>query len=237
MLLLCSSAGSVASPALNQPDSVGNDACVDYKFRPTQVVIPAMLFTVGAIGINEDWRILERRYWESNVASDILRVVPNAGFVGLGLVGVKARHTFTERMLLEFTGSVVMGLFTRTLKACVSEERPNRMRLNSFPSGHTAYAFLGAELLRLEYGMAWGLGAYAFATVTGYLRMRSGHHFLNDVLAGAGIGIFAARAAMWLLPLEQKLLGWDSKSSFRVAVLPEYTPQTQSVGASFSMSF
>ena len=68
---------------------------------------------------------------------------------------------------------------------------------NSFPSGHTAFAFLGAAFLTitfsLEYpGSPWKIpliaGGYTLAAAVAVFRIASGSHFLTDVLAGAAIG-------------------------------------------------
>lgn len=65
-----------------------------------------------------------------------------------------------------------------------------RERSLSFPSGHTAQAFLLAVLL--DQGMALGglfhLGLYALALLVGLSRMYIGMHFPRDVAAGALIG-------------------------------------------------
>mgnify|MGYP003199246539 CR=1 FL=1 len=64
----------------------------------------------------------------------------------------------------------------------------------SFPSGHTATAFMTATMLTKEYGhiSPWiGIGAYSVATATGLMRMANNKHWLSDVLTGAGIGILA----------------------------------------------
>ena len=64
------------------------------------------------------------------------------------------------------------------------------------PSGHTATAFAGAELLRLEYKEVspwYGFAGYVVATATGTLRVLNNRHWVSDVVAGAGFGILSAR--------------------------------------------
>jgi membrane-associated phospholipid phosphatase len=72
---------------------------------------------------------------------------------------------------------------------------------------------MGAELARQEYGWGYGIAAYTVAAGTAFLRLYNDRHWLNDVVAGAGIGILSAQAAYWLLPLERKLLKWDSTTA------------------------
>ncbi len=76
---------------------------------------------------------------------------------------------------------------------------------NSFPSGHTAYAFLGAAFLSTTFSAqypdsdyrkaVYGL-SYSVATLTALLRIASGEHFISDVAAGAVLGSLTG----WLVP-------------------------------------
>ena len=80
----------------------------------------------------------------------------------------------------------------------------------SFPSGHTGTAFLGAELVRKEYGWGWGSAAYAVASTTAVLRMYNNEHWLSDVIAGAGLGILCANVGTWLRDPVTDLLCLDT---------------------------
>ena len=74
----------------------------------------------------------------------------------------------------------------------------------SFPSGHTATAFMTATMLNKEYGhkSPWiGIGAYSVATATGLMRMANNKHWLSDVLTGAGIGILSTELGYYLADL------------------------------------
>ena len=71
----------------------------------------------------------------------------------------------------------------------------------SFPSGHTATAFMTATMLSKEYGhlSPWvGIGAYSVATTTGLMRVVNNKHWLSDVLTGAGIGIISTELGYWV---------------------------------------
>jgi membrane-associated phospholipid phosphatase len=120
-------------------------------------------------------------------------------------------------------------------KYFVSEKRPDSNAHNSFPSGHSATAFVGAEMVRKEYGNAWGAGAYVVAGGIGFLRMYNDRHWLNDVLAGAGIGILAANAGYWILPAERKLFHWDQKTE--MSVFPVYDFDNHSFSLAFTAMF
>lgn len=61
----------------------------------------------------------------------------------------------------------------------------------SFPSGHSAAAFLLANLTVLFYGIiAWPL--YLWATVVALSRVALGVHFPSDILAGIALGTLVA---------------------------------------------
>ena len=76
---------------------------------------------------------------------------------------------------------------------------------NSFPSGHTAFGFLGATFLSstfcTEYpDSPWKLpvilGSYTLAGSVAVSRVLSGNHFITDVLAGAALGSLWG----WIVP-------------------------------------
>lgn len=87
------------------------------------------------------------------------------------------------------------------LKWKCGQLRPDGSAANSFPSGHTAQAFLAARFLDKEYGTsnAWvrWLG-YSMATTTGMCRILKNRHWLSDVMLGAGIGFLSVDLSYWL---------------------------------------
>jgi membrane-associated phospholipid phosphatase len=92
-----------------------------------------------------------------------------------------------------FVASAVPTLgLTYGLKALVHEERPDGSGDDSFPSGHTASAFLGASHLHYRYGWKYGLPAYGLATLVGASRIEADKHFFHDVLASVVIANLSA---------------------------------------------
>lgn len=164
-------------------------------------------------------------------ADDYLQYLPVAANVGLGFVGAKPRHSFRERVVATATAYAAMGIMVNTTKYAINEKRPDSGALNSFPSGHTATAFMGAELVREEYGTGYGIGAYTLAAGIAFMRLYNDRHWLNDIIAGAGVGILSARIGYWLLPWERKILGWD-KCNASVSLMPVYNPIAHSASIS-----
>ncbi len=241
-ILLCVAAASECLKAAAVTSAVPTDSLQsvqdDYRFKPRQLIVPGALLAVGSWGVSNGW--LKRINHEVRHAlkgtskygmDDYFQFLPMAGNVGLGALGVKSRHDFRERALTTATSWVLLEVTVQGLKHMVRSDRPDGTDRHSFPSGHVARSFMGAELVRIEYGDLWGLGAYAVATGVGLMRIHNDRHWLSDTLAGAGLGILCARAGNWLLPWERKLLGWDKIRS-AVAAIPYYDATSGSVGAS-----
>jgi len=84
------------------------------------------------------------------------------------------------------------ALVTFGLKETVDKRRPNGKCCDSFPSGHTSFAFMGATFMHRRYGQDYAIPAYAAATFVGYSRVDSDNHFVEDVIAGAAIGVLSS---------------------------------------------
>lgn len=183
---------------------------------------------------------------ERTIADDYIQYVPAAMAVVGDWIGAEAQHGFLDRVLLTGTSYVVMAAMVNGLKYTVVSPRPgiydevylannpndltpqnSPKAFNSFPSGHTATAFMGAELVRLEYGedSPWiAVAAYAVASGTSIMRVWNEKHWFTDVLAGAGMGMLSARIGWWLLPgvsrLADSVLGLDASHGQKLAVSP-----------------
>lgn len=224
----------------------------EFKFNAKQLILPGLLIAAGSLGVSDkgwfhkkinlrvrdgiqNWR-KDRRF----KADDYIQYLPLAAHLGLSACGVKAKTTYKERIAVMVTSYAALGIMVNGIKYASGKSRPDGSKKNSFVSGHTATVFMGAELVRTEYKDAspwYGVGAYTVATGVGFLRLYNNHHWVSDVVAGAGVGILSARIGYWLLPFERKLFGWDGKGKRTLVAVPYYQPDTKSAGASFSMVF
>ncbi len=216
------------------------------EFRWRQMIAPTVLFAGGVTGVYSQWykdkvNAPVRAYAQELSGGQRLRFdnwiqyAPVVSYVGLGF-GVQSEHDFVERICITATAYAAQGILTNALKYSIREPRPDSDAHNSFPSGHTATAFMGAEMVRKEYGGWWGAGAYAVATTTALMRLYNDRHWTNDLFGGAAIGILSADIGFWLLPLERKLFRLDGSgkgagSGKAIAVLP--TPYGISVACVF----
>ncbi|MDR2420465.1 MAG: phosphatase PAP2 family protein [Puniceicoccales bacterium] len=83
------------------------------------------------------------------------------------------------------------ALSVNFLKYTIPTKRPNGGK-HSFPSGHTATAFVSACFLWFRYGYRYGMPMLVLAIFVGFSRIYSHSHYLRDVLAGALIGLVCA---------------------------------------------
>ena len=179
------------------------------KIKPAMVlVIAALIALAPAKATAQDVLVPEAK---SYLLDDIGQFLPMAMNFGLKAAGVKGKYDWRERIALTLTSTVLCEGTVYVLKHTIHSWRPDGTDRESFPSGHAARAFRGAELVRHEHGWYWGAGAYAIAAGVGALRIHHHRHRFGDVVGGAAVGILSANAAVWLLPLERKLFGWDKK--------------------------
>ncbi|MGN0282487.1 MAG: phosphatase PAP2 family protein [Prevotella sp.] len=203
---------------LPQDSTIGTDKSNPYKFKAVQLAVPTVLIGVGLIGLESDWLKYQnhevRDELQENIdhrlsVDDFTQYAPMVAVYGLDLMGVKGKHRAVDKTIILGTAYALMGISVNVLKTATRVERPDGSSRNSFPSGHTATAFMGAELLRREYWdvSPWiGIAGYTVAAGTGFFRMYNNRHWLTDVIAGAGIGILSVEAAYWLYPTITKAL-------------------------------
>ncbi|WP_148289617.1 phosphatase PAP2 family protein [Fibrella aestuarina] len=140
---------------------------------------------------------------------DYLAYGPSALLTGLTVAGVEGRSTPFDRAGLWLTANAIAGALTFGLKHTTGYVRPDGSNNQSFPSGHTSFAFAGAGVLDREFGRTNVLipvAGYAMAGSTGYLRMVNDKHWISDVLVGAGIGLLSAEAAYHVYPWVKRKL-------------------------------
>lgn len=130
----------------------------------------------------------------SNRTDDWLQYAPAALMVGLKTCGYESRSSWGRMLVSDAFSAAIMAATVNACKYSVRTMRPDGSSRNSFPSGHTATAFMTATMLRHEYGCRspwFGVGGYAAATTVAVMRQLNNRHWMSDVMVGAGIGILA----------------------------------------------
>jgi len=170
-------------------------------------IVPAVLIGYG-ISVVDDHGF----YSSYDARRDIRRNFPNfnnhlddymqwAPYLELGAVlafGVESRNDRVNMALVLAKSEAIMLGSVYLVKTLTKHERPDGSDYRSFPSGHTAQAFLAASIVHTELrekSQWYGIGAYTIATTVGAFRMLNNKHWEADVFAGAGFGILSAHAA------------------------------------------
>lgn len=135
---------------------------------------------------------------------DLLQYSPAVVMLGMKACGVDGRSSWGRMLASDAFAVALMASVVNTTKHTVAEWRPDGSNRRSFPSGHTATAFMCATMLHKEYGhiSPWiSIGGYALATTTGVSRILNNKHWIADVMAGAGIGILSTEIGYFLADL------------------------------------
>jgi len=189
-----------------------------------QLIVPTVLVGYGVVGLANDGikdingSVRKRVTKDADggtTIDDYSRYAPLVSVYALNLAGIKGKHNYKDLTIIVATSHLIMTGSVMGLKSLCKVERPDGSTDNSFPSGHTATAFAGAEIMWQEYKdvSAWyGVAGYVVATGTGILRMYNDRHWFTDVAAGAGIGILSTKLAYWLHPFIQKQLFGSSEN-------------------------
>lgn len=132
---------------------------------------------------------------------DYLQYSPAVLMVGLKSLGFKGRSSWGRMLVSDAFSAGIMAVTVNGAKYSVRRLRPDGSSRNSFPSGHTATAFMTATMLHKEYGWRspwFSIGGYAAATVTGVSRILNNRHWMSDVLLGGAIGIGSVHLGYFL---------------------------------------
>ena len=131
--------------------------------------------------------------------------------VGLKLGGYEGRSDWPRLLASAGMSYAIMAVLVNGIKYSAKEMRPDGSTANSWPSGHTATAFVGATLLHKEYGLTrspwWSVAGYGVATATGVMRVLNNRHWISDVMSGAGLGILSGELGYALCDLMFKQKG------------------------------
>lgn len=207
-----------------------------YKFSFKESIAPMCMVTFGIAALNFDWgsnldreikKALQDNPWRTDV-DDYIQYAPAFTSLALDAVAVYSKHNTVEKAIILATSYVIEAAVVNSMKYTFKVRRPSGSSYNSFPSGHTATAFVGAEFLRKEYWDVspwYGVGGYAVAIATGYLRMQNNRHWFSDVVTGAGVAILSVQAAYWIYPYMRKLIffGKIKKSKTNAIIMPYYS--------------
>lgn len=217
-----------------------------FKGAPcSKFIIPSVLISYGLMAmINKPLQELDHsthdeigEHLHAKIpVDDYAQFAPVIAIYGLDLAGVKAKHNFRDRTIIVTTAYTIMGPTVETMKRTFGIERPDGSNRRSFPSGHTATAFVGAHILFKEYKETspWiGMTGYMVAAGTGTLRVLNKKHWVSDVVTGAGVGILCAEAGYLLLPVFHKLFKIEDSAN-NLVVVPSIGMDNYGIGLTYT---
>jgi membrane-associated phospholipid phosphatase len=218
----------------------------DYRLGFKKMIVPSLCLLYGIASLKIDALQdlntstngeLKEHKPEHTIWDNFSQYLPGVMVYGLNFAGVEGKHNFRDRTIIYLTSQLIMSSIVLPTKHFVKERRPDSSDTKSFPSGHTATAFSSAQFLFREYkdkNLWLALSGYPLAVFTGVYRVVNNRHWVGDVVAGAGIGVFSTEFAYWLYPKINNLL-LSKKSKSQVVLAPSY--QQGNLGISFATTF
>jgi membrane-associated phospholipid phosphatase len=204
VLLALLQVDALANPDL---DSVPAETAQKARyFKPAAIILPATFLVYGCLkpviqGIEQ----LDTRIWEDihknhpdfyTRADDYLQWVPSASIYLMDAFKVKTKHSFTEHLLIDAGSIIITGGAGYVMRKISGNIEVYNTHGTWFPSGHTANAFRGAEIVFQELKdshRVLSYSGYLVASVVGVLRIYNKQHLLSEVLAGAGLGMLSTK--------------------------------------------
>lgn len=184
-----------------------------YKFKDDMTYVGIPLFVAGIIAKSEKVSFRQNTQDQEHARTRLLtnfhseidnysQFAPAIVAAGLNFAGVQGRSDTWRFLASSAMSYAIMAGIVNPIKYTAKEMRPDGSTRNSWPSGHTATAFVSATILHKEYGLTrspwYSVAGYAVATATGVMRVLNNRHWVSDVLSGAGIGIFSTELAYGL---------------------------------------
>ena len=200
--MFCVHVGAVVPDGELAADSLATTAAeripiVSYTFQPKSLILPASLITVGAIGTAidgmNDFHLFSRKDSVKQLNVDDYMEWGMVGWVFVCDLMGKEKHNWVDQLCLVALAEGLNATMVHGVKRFVNEKRPDGMDY-SFPSGHTANAFLGAHLAWKEFkdsSPVLAYSGYALAAFVAGSRVYNNRHWVADVVAGAGFGILS----------------------------------------------
>ena len=192
------------------PQAISTTTVKPYKVMDDLTFVGVPIFVTGIIAKSEKasfrQNTKDKAHGNTRLLTDFrteidnyTQFAPAVLAAGLNFAGVEGRSDTWRFLASTAMSYAIMAGFVNSIKYTAQEMRPDGSTRNSWPSGHTATAFVSASILHKEYGLTrspfYSVVGYAMATATGIMRVLNNRHWVSDVLSGAGIGIMSTEVA------------------------------------------
>ena len=217
---------------------------VEYKMNPKDLILPAGMIALGAIASHsEKYRdfipgMRKNPQDQLTPFDDIAQLVVSPSLFVLDIFAQEKHHPVDQFFLMAVSYGITV-LPVRGLKNNYEAVRPYGGK-NSFPSGHTATAFVGAHMIYKEFkdSNPWvAYSGYAMASVVAGARVGNDKHWVCDVVAGAGIAMLSTELAYLIyFPVRNLLTNEINKFTDKyILLVPAVYPEA--VGFHLSLRF
>lgn len=193
-------------PYVNDSVTTKKDYKIDITYQGLGFVAAGLLIKSRQHDFREMRNLFQKDYhqpWDN-----FAQYAPLVATWGLHAAGVEGQSSWKRLAASNAISAMFMAGLTNSLKYTVRERRPDGSSSNSFPSGHTATAFMAATILHKEYGQTqspwYSVAGYSMATATAVGRVLNNRHWVTDVLVGAGVGIIATDLGYFVTDLLMK---------------------------------
>lgn len=227
---ICTSTDSISMSTDSLSTNTKNKTSASQLYQSTYIAAPLIVGGLIMKGEDTHFRRLRNDYLPrfNRHVDDYMQYAPAAIMLGMKVAGVESRSSWKRMLVSDAFSTAIMAGVVNTLKTTTQVERPDGSNRHSFPSGHTATAFMTATMLTKEYGhiSPWiGIGAYSVASATGLMRMANNKHWLSDVMTGAGIGIMSTELGYFIADMVFKDRGinsFDKAEKFSLSDRPSF---------------
>lgn len=194
------------TPYVNDSVTTKKDYKIDITYQGLGFVAAGLLIKSRQHDFREMRNLFQKDYREP--WDNITQYAPLVATWGLHAAGVEGQSSWKRLAVSNAVSALIVAGITNSLKYTVRERRPDETAKNSFPSGHTATAFMAATILHKEYGQTrspwYSVAGYSMATATAVGRILNNRHWVTDVLVGAGVGIIATDLGYFVTDLLMK---------------------------------
>ncbi len=183
-----------------------------------------------------DWRQKHFKNFQTK-ADEYLTFAPTVLAYSLQFQCVKGTNNLKDMTLIYIASNAIMFGTVEGLKLITKRSRPDSSDNESFPSAHTSFVFLAADMLHFEYGSksVWiSIAGYTTAAAVGFMRILNNKHWASDVLVGAGIGIFSNRISYLLFNKLIKNKYWKS-NNLNLMIYPDLITGGMKYGFRFNI--
>lgn len=177
----------------------------EFEFSPKTLLIGSAL-TVISFSLDNDVKDLVQRN-KGETLDTITNIFNEAGSgyaIGIPIsTYILGYYSKNEKLIKASRVSIASGVLsvsiTFPIKYITHRKRPDDSDYDSFPSGHTAFAFaiFGSYAKFYNEGITPYL-LYTVPVLTGFSRIYKNKHYLSDVMAGATIGLISIPIGQWL---------------------------------------